>query len=105
MLIPMMTTTARLIATKIGIVSLIPLDGSDADLDQDGDGLTNLQEQQSGTLPDNPDSDGDGVNDGVDYYPTDPNRSQNPYVKLDATGNDLPDDATAWTCVRIMTAA
>ncbi len=69
---------------------LDPLNSSDAALDQDGDGFTNLHELQSGTLPDNSDTDGDGVDDGADFYPTDSSRSQNPYVKLDAAGNDYP---------------
>jgi hypothetical protein len=37
---------------------------NDANLDPDGDGLTNLQEYQYGTDPRNPDSDGDGILDG-----------------------------------------
>ena len=40
-----------------------PLD-TDAGLDKDGDELTNLTEFQLGTRADNPDSDGDGFNDG-----------------------------------------
>lgn len=36
----------------------------DAGLDGDGDGLTNLEEFQQGTDPDNPDTDLDGLNDG-----------------------------------------
>ena len=43
---------------------LNPNDPSDADQDRDGDGLTNLQEYQLGTDPNNPDTDGDGVSDG-----------------------------------------
>ena len=41
-----------------------PDDPADAALDQDQDGLTNLQEFQANTLPDNTDTDGDGVTDG-----------------------------------------
>ena len=35
--------------------------------DSDRDGLTDFQEMQLGTDPDNPDTDGDGVSDGVEY--------------------------------------
>jgi gliding motility-associated-like protein len=34
--------------------------------DQDGDGLTNSQENTAGTSPTNPDTDGDGLNDGAE---------------------------------------
>jgi len=43
---------------------LAPQDASDAPLDKDLDGLTNLEEFRLGTFANNPDSDGDGVNDG-----------------------------------------
>ena len=36
----------------------------DMDLDKDGDGLLNSEEEALGTDPDNPDSDGDGHTDG-----------------------------------------
>ena len=39
---------------------------NDADLDYDGDGLTNLQEYLRRTDPFNPDSDGDGILDGLE---------------------------------------
>jgi hypothetical protein len=45
---------------------LNPNNASDAALDQDGDGLSNLGEFMAGSLPDNPDTDGDGVSDGVE---------------------------------------
>lgn len=35
--------------------------------DTDGDGLTDAQEIQIGTSPNNPDTDGDGLKDGADY--------------------------------------
>lgn len=40
--------------------------------DEDADGLSNLEEFQSKTFPNNPDSDGDGTFDGVDDSPTGP---------------------------------
>ncbi|NLH74856.1 MAG: hypothetical protein GX456_17540 [Verrucomicrobia bacterium] len=57
-------------------------DKSDAALDQDNDGLTNLREYQNKTMPDNPDTDGDGVKDGAEVdrtvggspAPTDPTK-------------------------------
>ena len=49
-----------------------PLDPCDPDVtagpcDQDNDGLTNDQEVVAGTDPTNPDTDGDGINDGTEY--------------------------------------
>lgn len=50
--------------------------------DPDHDGLTNLQEFDRGTNPMNPDTDGDGVNDGLEvHYDADPARS-NLYSRL-----------------------
>jgi len=47
-----------------------PLDSTDDntgnDEDRDGDGLTNMEEEALGTDPDNPDSDNDGLPDGVE---------------------------------------
>ena len=55
-----------------------PLDPCDPDVtagpcDQDGDGLTNDQEVLAGTDPNNPDTDGDGLNDGTEYNGPDGN--------------------------------
>lgn len=48
---------------------LDPSDSTDgADVDSDGDGLTNAEERLEGTLMQNPDSDGDGVEDGRDGW-------------------------------------
>lgn len=44
----------------------------DPNADPDHDGLSNLQEYQANTDPHNPDTDGDGVLDGRDAVPTDP---------------------------------
>jgi hypothetical protein len=52
------------------------LDPNDASGDADNDGLTNLQEYNAGTNPHNPDTDGDGVKDGDDPFPTDPTRGK-----------------------------
>jgi len=49
---------------------LNPNDPFDADLDPDGDGLTNLQEFQTGTDPNVADTDGDGISDGVEVAGT-----------------------------------
>ncbi len=53
---------------------------SPAFIDSDGDGLTDLQEEQIGTDPNNPDTDGDGFNDGEEveagYNPLGPGRMQ-----------------------------
>lgn len=46
--------------------------GNNADIDDDNDGLSDLQEKAKGTDPLRKDTDGDGVNDAQDYYPLDP---------------------------------
>jgi len=60
---------------------LDPLSTTDALLDKDGDGLTNLQEYQLGTSASILDSDGDGINDGDEF-----NQGLNPADK--DTDND-----------------
>lgn len=77
---------------------LNPTDPSDAAKDQDTDGLTNLQEFQKGTRPDLADTDGDGINDGVEANrtaggnpaPTDP-------LKADTDGDGLNDKVETGT--------
>jgi Bacterial TSP3 repeat len=58
---------------------LNPYDPSDANLDPDGDGLTNLEEYRHGTDPHKADTDGDGIPDGVEVA-----------VGLDPTVADRP---------------
>jgi hypothetical protein len=48
---------------------------NDAGFDLDGDGLTNLEEFQRGTLPNDRDTDMDGIADGVDGNPLHPEES------------------------------
>jgi len=75
-------------------------DPADAARDQDTDGLTNLQEYQNKTLPNNPDTDGDSVADGAEVNrmaggtpaPTDP-------VKPDTDGDGLSDGVETGTGV------
>ena len=56
---------------------LDPFNNQDANKDNDGDGLTNLEEYKLGTDPNNPDTDGDGMPDEWESYyglnPNDPN--------------------------------
>jgi len=67
---------------------------ADAAMDQDSDGLTNLQEYTNNTVPDNADTDGDGVNDGPEVNRIDPQTSQpaktNPLIP-DTDGDGLTD--------------
>lgn len=52
----------------------IPESGAPGDVDSDGDGLTNAEEDEVGTDPSNPDTDGDELSDGDEVfgYGTDP---------------------------------
>jgi PKD repeat protein len=52
--------------------------GNTIDSDDDGDGILDLLEQEKGTDPLNPDSDNDGVDDSLDYYPLDPSQWSEP---------------------------
>ena len=68
------------------VYGLNPNDKSDAALDLDGDGLTNLEEYQAGANPLNPDSDGDGYNDSEEViYGQDPTKkAQSPFSDVTA---------------------
>lgn len=65
--------------------------GSNDDDDDDDDGLTNGQEKQLGTDPNNPDTDTDGLTDGeeVKTFHTDP-------LKADTDGDLLRDNDEVW---------
>lgn len=67
------------------------LDPSDADLDPDGDRLTNLQEYKYGTDPHNPDTDGGGVPDGVEVLDRQTNPLDPKDDYLDTDGDGLSD--------------
>ena len=81
---------------------LNPNDPTDAAKDQDGDGLTNLQEFLIKTRPDLADTDGDGASDGAEVNrkfdgvskPTDP-------LNPDSDGDGLPDGAETSTGVYV----
>ena len=62
-------------------------DPNDPNSDSDGDGLGDLAETTGGTDPLNPDTDGDGVNDGTDAFPTDGSES------VDTDGDGTGDNA------------
>src|SRR5262249_38598488 len=69
---------------------LDPNDPIDAQEDQDGDGLTALQEFQHGTDPHNPDTDGDGLSDGEEVTPGADGFVTNP-LSADTDGDGLDD--------------
>tara|TARA_B110000908_G_C10200885_1_gene425261 strand:- start:290 stop:604 length:315 start_codon:yes stop_codon:yes gene_type:complete len=80
---------------------------NDADVDSDRDGLTNVQEFQFGTIPNDPDSDGEGLTDydEVITHGTDP-------IKVDIDKDGMSDvyelsnnfnpldggDCPSWVC-------
>jgi len=66
-------------------IGLIFVNGAGSS-DKDGDGLTKSQEKEIGTDPNNPDSDGDGLNDGEEFktYFTNP-------LNPDSDGDGLKD--------------
>ncbi|MGK0189873.1 MAG: hypothetical protein ACI9R3_005692 [Verrucomicrobiales bacterium] len=73
---------------------LNPEDPADAELDEDSDSLTNLEEFQLGTLPDNSDTDGDGYSDGAEtgtgIWLSASNTGTDPLVE-DSDQDGLPD--------------
>jgi hypothetical protein len=65
-------------------------DSTDAALDKDSDGLTNLQEYLAKTDPGNADTDGDGVIDSEDVFPLDSTESVD--TDSDGIGNNADSD-------------
>lgn len=61
---------------------------NDANFDLDSDGLTNIQEFNLGTLVNNPDTDGDGIIDGLDGDPLHPEESPPTVVFISPTDGD-----------------
>lgn len=73
-----------------GVPDVFDVDPDDPNSDSDEDGLTDIQEKNLGTDPLNPDTDGDGIKDGVDED-TPPNRYPVRYDLDSIFGNrDLP---------------
>ena len=62
------------------------------DVDADGDGIPNTQETANGTNPNNPDTDGDGSNDGIDPAPTIPNVTDGPDTDNDGISDKADTD-------------
>jgi len=58
--------------------------GNVCDSDDDNDGLSDSDEARKGTSPTLSDTDGDGVSDGADEYPTDATRSKKPVAPAPA---------------------
>lgn len=50
-----------------GLIDVYDIDASDPNSDSDGDGLSDIIENNSGTNPLNSDTDGDGINDADDF--------------------------------------
>ena len=78
---------SNLSATNVYVAGSLTEDAND-----DGDGLSDVQEATAGTNPLVPDTDGDGVKDGIDRFPLDPTETVD--NDNDGIGNnaDLDDD-------------
>lgn len=62
------------------------------DVDTDGDGVPDTTETTNGTNPNNPDTDGDGSNDGTDPAPTNPNVTDGPDTDHDGVSDKVDTD-------------
>ena len=78
-----------LVAIAGAVSAMSPLDNSDAILDPDGDGLTNVEEFNAGTDPGNPDTDNDGLPDGWEWdYQLDPSDPSDAVNDEDYAGDE-----------------
>jgi len=73
------------------------LDASDAASDRDGDTLSNLREFNLNTNPTLTDTDGDGVDDSVDLYPTNPTNPAQTEAELIFTGDFEAGNLSGWS--------
>ena len=67
-----------------------PKDPDSNPQDSDQDGISDFLEELKGTDPNNPDTDGDGIIDGEDDFPLDPNFSS------DNDGDGIPDEVDVY---------
>ncbi len=63
--------------------------GNACDSDDDNDGWDDAKEQNEGTSPTNPDTDGDGSKDSSDDYPLDPTRQVTPPPAEETTTEEI----------------
>ena len=63
-------------------------------IDTDGDGVSDVVENETGINPNNPDTDGDGFEDGVDVFPNDPTANADTDGDgVDDSRDEFPTDA------------
>ncbi|MDA9852146.1 hypothetical protein N9C60_05530, partial [Flavobacteriaceae bacterium] len=67
-----------------------PKNPNDSPLDSDNDGISDFLEELRGTDPNNPDTDGDGIIDGKDEFPLNPNFSN------DNDDDGIPDEVDVY---------
>lgn len=81
-------TQAAVAAQETAVAATATAEEAERQGDNDDDGLSNINEQNEGTDPNNPDSDDDGLSDGeeVNQYLTDP-------LNPDTDSDELPDAA------------
>jgi hypothetical protein len=80
------TTGSEMVAHALIVVEITDFDG-------DGDGLSNVEEELLGTDPDDPDSDDDGIVDGVEVRGGNPANANDPANRItDPLDPDTDDD-------------